>query len=77
MLHGAFVSVQHDGASHASTAFGYAHQAIRSGKLFDRTNVARGPRGDGTGRKPQVLRGARPDSYPVRQRVGAGPTARR
>jgi len=33
----------HDWASHASTAFGYAHQAIRAGMLVDRSAMPRRP----------------------------------
>ena len=34
----------HDWSSHASTAFGYSHQAIRSGLLADRSAIPSKPR---------------------------------
>ena len=55
----------HDWASHASTAFGYAHQAIRSGKLIDRSTIKRNGLSG-----VKVLRGAGPQSYPVKQQIG-------
>lgn len=45
----------HDWASHASTAFGYVHQAIRLGLLVDRSAMPAKPRQPGQG--PQVRMG--------------------
>ena len=47
----------HDWASHASTAFGYSHMAIRLGMLVDRSAMPRKP---ANGAKPQVVTGLRP-----------------
>lgn len=44
----------HDWASHASTAFGYSHQAIRLGMLVDRSAMPRKP---ANGAKPTVITG--------------------
>lgn len=60
----------HDWASHASTAFGYAHQAIRRGLLVDRSAMAVGPKRGGVHGRVQVLRGAGVESYSVKARVG-------
>jgi hypothetical protein len=45
----------HDWASHASTAFGYIHQAIRLGLLVDRSAMPTKPRNPGA--KPNVVTG--------------------
>ena len=46
----------HDWASHASTAFGYSHQAIKDGLLVDRSAIPAKPR---NGKKPQAVTGLR------------------
>jgi hypothetical protein len=57
----------HDWASHASTAFGYTHQAIRLGLCVDRSAMPTKPRHPG--QRPQAIIGlsaSRQDRRPVR-----------
>jgi hypothetical protein len=59
----------HDWASHASTAFGYTHQAIRAGLCVDRSAMPTKPRPPG-GHRPEVRTGFasdRPRSFTVRR----------
>lgn len=58
----------HDWASHASTAFGYTHQAIRLGLCVDRSAIPAKPRNPAAPGRPQAITGLS-TSRPARRAI--------